>query len=155
MRIFFAVIMSLLVFGLLGCEPPYHQPTPHYKPVNELTVSMINAFRTSPNGHAHALEFAAILEAIADRIEWDGQRENPRLKTGVQIDDFSRLLREFETMGWSFLRDYPAIKGIVKKELDQSVGVSGGPITPERRAKWVASLRKLSDAARLASEQLP
>jgi hypothetical protein len=41
----------------------------------------------------------------------------------------------------------PHVRDAIHKFLDDAVGTSGGPVTPESRAAWVSAYRDLSEAA--------
>ena len=43
------------------------------------------------------------------------------------------------------------IRDAIQEFLESQVGVSGGPVGPQERAKWIAAYRELSRACRDAS----
>jgi hypothetical protein len=90
---------------------------------------------------------SALLDELADCIERDGSLADPRLKTGVAFDDLRIAAREARMRGESLGARQPAVKQAVHTFLDQAVGTSGGPVTPESRRAWVAAYRDLSEAA--------
>ncbi len=118
--------------------------------------SLVEAFRTNDDRREavqHARVFATICGSLADYLEYDGSRPQPLIKTGVQIDEFRRGLRQTRTKGWSFLTTYPELGPAVEQFLTREVGTSGGPLTPEQRQKWIAAMRQLEQSAHHASTQ--
>ena len=89
---------------------------------------------------------SALCAELADCIEYDGSHDQ-RLKTGVAFDELRIAAREMRCRGESIGARQPAVRDAVHKFLDDAVGSSGGPVTPESRAAWVAALRDLSRAA--------
>lgn len=87
---------------------------------------------------------------IADCIEADGRSEKPRLSAGIHLDDLRTRAREFRCRGESIGDRQPAVSQAVAKFLDEAVGNSGGPVTPEQRAKWVDAYREIARAASVA-----
>lgn len=94
-----------------------------------------------------AATVAAMTGEIADELEWDGKQEKPKMTAAVQFDSLRVRVREFRARGVSIGERQPAVRDAVKEFLDRQVGVSGGPVTPEQRAKWVQAYREISRAA--------
>ena len=105
-----------------------------------------------PTAAADAAMLSALLEELADCIERDGTLAEPRLKTGVAFDDLRIAAREARMRGESLGARQPAVKDAIHTFLDQAVGTSGGPVTPESRRAWVAAFRDLSDACAEATK---
>ena len=89
---------------------------------------------------------SALCGELADCIEYDGSHDQ-RLKTGVAFDELRIAARELRCKGESIGARQPQVRDAVHKFLDDAVGSSGGPVTPESRAAWVSALRDLSRAA--------
>jgi len=102
---------------------------------------------SGPTGAEDAAIVSALTGELADEIAWDGDQGEPYLKTGVAIDDLRQRMREMRCRGVSIGARQPAARDAIARHLEQAVGVSGGPITPEQRAAWVKSLREVSEAA--------
>jgi hypothetical protein len=98
----------------------------------------------------HAAQDAAMLSAltgeIGDIIAYDGTLAEPRLKTGVAFDDLRIAAREGRMRGESLGSRQPKVKEAIHTYLDETVGTSGGPVTPADRAKWVAAMQDISRA---------
>lgn len=142
-----AVLWSLQGRGCSSVVPP---PQPPAGP------DLVMAFSTNDNraeAAAHAHLFATICASVAEYLEYDGTRPEPLIKTGVQIDELRRSLRQTRTKGWSFLPRYPGLHGKLEGYLTQQLGSSGGPIDKEQRAKWVAAMRQLAACAQYATER--
>jgi hypothetical protein len=115
---------------------------------------LTKAFSTNDNraeAKAHAHVFATICGALAEYIEYDGQRPEPLLKTGVQIDDLRLALRQTRTKGWSFLTKYPDLKEPLETFFTKELGAEGGPIDAAKRSKWVSAMRTLATSAEYAA----
>lgn len=87
---------------------------------------------------------------IADVIEYDGGLEKPRMVAAVQFDDLRTQAREFRCRGERIGERQPEVNTAVHKYLDERLGESGGPVTPEQRQKWVDAYREISRAARVS-----
>lgn len=143
-----ALIAGALVAWLL--EPRGGSPTPAPQPDGGL--SMRGLF-IGPEAAADAARLAALCDELAECIQVDGMREGgPRLKSGVAFDDLRVAAREARMRGESIGARQPNVKQAIHDFLDKAVGSSGGPVTAEQRAQWVAAYRELgracADAAR-------
>lgn len=94
-----------------------------------------------------AAAISAISYEIADEIEWDGRQSPPKLATGAQFDALRTRAREFRCRGESIGARQPDVRNAVHQFLDKAVGVSGGPVSEEQRAAWVAAYREIGRAA--------
>lgn len=137
------------VAALLGQQPPAPGPVPSGPDLGA-------AFRTNDDraeARQHARVFATICGSLADYLEYDGSRTQPLIKTGVQIDEFRRGLRQTRTKGWSFLTTYPELGPAVEQFLTREVGTSGGPISAEQRQKWITAMRQLAASSEHAARE--
>lgn len=136
--------LVLLVLGLLagmsGGESP--QPTPAPLPVG---MSFRGMF-VSDKAAQDAATLSALLAELADCIEADGMRDQPRLRSGVAFDDLRIAAREGRCRGESIGQRQPAVRDAIHQYLDQKVGSSGGPVSPQQRAEWVGAFRELARA---------
>lgn len=94
-----------------------------------------------------AATVGALCQELADEIEWDGTLSSPMFSTGVAIDDLRRRARELRCRGQSIGERQPQARDLIAAYLDDRVGTSGGPVTAEQRAAWVAALRDIGRAA--------
>lgn len=144
-----------------GCQPTPSPLVPTPQPVGG--PDMVRAFSANDNrveamAHCHALE--TILDTAADVLEYDGKLQEPRIKTGVQLEEFRRALRENRMKGFSFGFRYPDLKVELEGYLDRAAGTSGGPLdfAPDgkpldTRQKWIQAFRTAAASCRHAQSQ--
>lgn len=147
-----AIVLIAVLWSLQGrgCAPVVPPPQPPAGP------DLVSAFSTNDNrgeASAHAHLFATICASVAEYLEYDGTRPEPLIKTGVQIDELRRSLRQTRTKGWSFLPRYPELHGQLESFLTEQLGTAGGPIDATQRAKWVAAMRQLAACAEYAAKK--
>ena len=104
-----------------------------------------------PDAAADAATTAALFDELASEMEWDAIQADPMLKTGVAFDELRRRARLLLCRGVSLGDKHPRAREAIKAFLDSAAGTSGGPLTPEQRAKWVAAFREVGRAAADAS----
>jgi len=136
---------ALLVAAAIAFMPQKATPTPQPVPVPPDVFTLRGKF-IGPSAASDAATFSALCAELADCIEYDGQHDQ-RLKTGVAFDELRIAAREMRCRGESIGARQPQVRDSVHKFLDDAVGSSGGPVTPESRAAWVAALRDLARAA--------
>jgi hypothetical protein len=137
--------VALLVAAAIAFTPQKTAPAPQPAPVPPDAFSLRGKF-VGPNAASDAATFSALCDELASCIEYDGQHDQ-RLKTGVAFDELRIAAREMRCKGESIGARQPSVRDAVHKFLDDAVGSSGGPVTPESRAAWVAALRDLARAA--------
>lgn len=137
--------VALLVAAAIAIAPQRHAPAPSPAPVPPDAFTLRGKF-IGPSAAADAATLSALCDELASCIEWDGQHDQ-RLKTGVAFDELRIAAREMRCRGDSIGARQPKVRDAVHKFLDDAVGTSGGPVTPESRAAWVSALRDLSRAA--------
>jgi hypothetical protein len=71
----------------------------------------------------------------------------PRITTGVQIEDVRVAAAEGRFLPRRLTREQPHATAAAGKYLDDVGGTSGGPLDAVSRAKWVAAYRALAEAA--------
>jgi hypothetical protein len=135
----------LLVAAAIAFMPQKATPTPQPVPVPPDAFTLRGKF-IGPSAASDAATFSALCDELASCIEYDGSHDQ-RLKTGVAFDELRIAAREMRCRGESIGARQPQVRDSVHKFLDDSVGSSGGPVTPESRAAWVAALRDLARAA--------
>ena len=141
----YVAAVALLVAAVIAFAPSRQAPAPGPSPLPPDAFSLRGKF-IGPSAAADASIMAALCGELADCIEYDGNHEQ-RLKTGVALDDLRVAAREMRCKGESIGARQPAVRDAVHRFLDDAVGSSGGPVTPESRAAWVSALRDLSRAA--------
>lgn len=111
-----------------------------------------------PGAARDAATTAALLEELADKIQWDGlpqdqegRPKEPRLATGAAFDDLRRAARELRCEGVSLGARQPAVRDEIKRYLDAEVGTDGGPVDSKKRSAWVFAFKSIAQAAREAS----
>ena len=138
-------VLALVVAAAIAFMPSRPAPTPQPVPVPPDAFTLKGKF-IGERAASDAIIMSELCASLADCIEYDGQHDQ-RLKTGVAFDDLRIAAREMRCKGESIGARQPQVRDAVHKFLDDSVGSSGGPVTPESRAAWVSALRDLSRAA--------
>lgn len=133
---------AMVAFAIRETRIPSPQPAP--TPV--VGLDLRGRF-VGPDAAADAGTTAALLEELADAIQWDGSQAEPRLKSGAAFDDLRRAARELRTRGVSLGARQPAVRDEIKRYLDAQVGTDGGPVDAGQRAKWVSAFRAVAQAA--------
>ena len=136
---------ALVVAAAIAFMPSKPAPKPQPVPVPPDAFTLRGKF-VGPTAAEDAATMSALCGELAECIEYDGQHDQ-RLKTGVAFDELRIAAREMRCKGESIGARQPQVRDAVHKFLDDSVGSSGGPVTPESRAAWVSALRDLSRAA--------
>lgn len=136
---------ALLVAAAIAFMPSKPTPQPVPVPVPPDAFTLRGKF-IGPSAASDAATFSALCDELASCIEYDGAHDQ-RLKTGVAFDELRIAAREMRCRGESIGARQPQVRDSVRKFLDDAVGSSGGPVTPESRAAWVAALRDLARAA--------
>jgi hypothetical protein len=134
-----------------GTPPPAPGPAP------VVGLDLRGRF-VGPDAAADAAVTAALLEELADKIQWDGlpqdqegRPKEPRLRTGAAFDDLRRAARELRCEGVSLGARQPAVKDEIKRYLDAEVGTDGGPVDAKKRSAWVFAFKTIAQAAREAT----
>jgi hypothetical protein len=139
-------VLALLVAAAIAFMPSRsNTPTPAPAPVPPDAFTLRGKF-VGPQAASDAATLSALCDELASCIEYDGTHDQ-RLKTGVAFDELRIAAREARCKGDSIGARQPHVREAVHKFLDDAVGASGGPVTPESRAAWVSALRDLSRAA--------
>jgi hypothetical protein len=137
--------LALVVAAAIAFMPSKPAPTPNPVPVPPDAFTLKGKF-IGERAASDAIIMSELCASLADCIEYDGKHDQ-RLKTGVAFDELRIAAREMRCKGESIGARQPQVRDAVHKFLDDSVGSSGGPVTPESRAAWVAALRDLARAA--------
>ena len=100
-----------------------------------------------PDAAEDAAAFAGLCRGIADALEADGERSQPRITTGVQIEDVRVAAAEGRFLPRSLTTSQPHATAAAGKYLDEVAGTSGGPLDATVRSRWVEAYRALAEAA--------
>ena len=100
-----------------------------------------------PHAAEDAAAFAGLCRGIADALEADGSRQQPRITSGVQVEDVRVAAAEGRFLPRRLTQEQPHAVAAAGKFLDEVAGTSGGPLDAAARAKWVAAYRQLATAA--------
>ena len=138
-------VVALLAAAAIAFLPSKQAPAPTPAPAPPDAFTLRGKF-IGPTAGSDSSIMAELCGSLADCIEYDGTHDQ-RLKTGVAFDELRIAAREMRCRGESIGARQPQVRDAVHKFLDDAVGSSGGPVTPESRAAWVAALRDLSRAA--------
>lgn len=101
-----------------------------------------------PHAGEDAAAVACLCVEVADCIEWDGQQAEPMLTTGTAFAELRRRARELRLHRESIGNRQPHVRDAIKEYLDDAVGVDGGPVDNDARARWVKAFREVGEAAR-------
>lgn len=142
-----AILVLVALYWSLPARPA-PQPTPAPAPDG---FNLRGTF-IGPTATDDAATLAALCGELADIIEQDGMKPEPRLKSGLAFDELRIAAREGRCRGESIGQRQPHARDAIQKFLESQVGVSGGPVGPKERATWIAAYRELaracSDAAK-------
>lgn len=125
-------------------------PAPQPAPPEPAAFSLRGTF-VGPDASVDAAVAAAYFDELASELEWDSVQPDPLLKTGVAFDELRNRARLILCRGIALGDKHPRAREAIKGHLDRTSGTSGGPMSPEQRAKWIAALRDIGRAAADAS----
>jgi hypothetical protein len=100
-----------------------------------------------PAAAEDAAAFAGLCRGIADALEADGSRQQPRITSGVQVEDVRVAAAEGRFLPRKLTQDQPHAVAVAGRFLDENAGTSGGPLYGESRGRWVKALRDLAQLA--------
>jgi hypothetical protein len=100
-----------------------------------------------PHAADDAAAFAGLCRGIADALDADGSRQQPRITSGVQVEDVRVAAAEGRFLPRRLTQEQPHAVAAAGKFLDDVAGTSGGPLDAAARAKWVQAYRQLATAA--------
>ena len=100
-----------------------------------------------PNAADDAAAVAGLCRGIAEALEADGSRQQPRITSGVQVEDVRVAAAEGRFLPRRLTQEQPHAVAAAGKFLDEVAGTSGGPLDAAARAKWVQAYRQLATAA--------
>lgn len=141
-----ALAAGTLLAWLLDGKAPSPTPAPPAPGTLDLSGKAVG-----PTAADDLVTLGALCGELASCLEYDGSQSEPRIKTGVALEDLRVAAREARLKGDSIGARQPHLRDAVGKYLDEHAGNDGGPLTPEERSAWVAAFRDVAracDAAR-------
>jgi len=151
------LLAILAAGGMIAFAIRENGTTPAPAPAPVVGLDLRGRF-VGPGAATDAATTAALLEELADKIQWDGlpqdQEGRPkeaRLTTGAAFDDLRRAARELRCEGVSLGARQPAVRDEIKRYLDAEVGTDGGPVDAKERSSWVYAFKSIAQAAREAT----
>lgn len=97
-----------------------------------------------PTASQDAAMLSALCDELAVEIEEDGQKSQPRLTTGLQLEELRTAAREGRMRGESLAARQPHARKLIGDYMTQKLGVDPGEI--KNRADWVAAFRTIAKA---------
>lgn len=136
-------LLAAALWSAMGRSPATPTPAP---PPPESPIDLRGKF-SGPDAAADAATTAALMEELAAELEWDSMQPQPLLRTGVAFDELRVRARLLLCRGVSLGEKHPRARDAIKAYLDSHAGTSGGPLSPEQRAAWIAAYREIARAA--------
>jgi hypothetical protein len=141
-----AVLAGLLLFAAVAAAIEVRNPMTPPAPAPDGAITLRGKW-IGPQAAEDAATFAGLCHGLADALEVDGTRQQPRITTGVQIEDVRIAAAEGRFLPRQLTRDQPHAVAAAGRYLDEHAGASGGPIDATSRAQWVKALRDLANLA--------
>ncbi|MBU6221771.1 MAG: hypothetical protein KGR24_03390 [Planctomycetes bacterium] len=132
-----AVLAAVVEFGPRRAPPA---------PAPDGGLSLRGKF-IGPQAAEDAAAFAGICRGVAEALSADGTRPQPRISTGVQLEDLRVAAAEGRFWPRSLSREQPHATAAAGRYLDEVAGTSGGPLDETARMRWVKALAALAGAA--------
>lgn len=126
------------VIAWLGQSP---SPSPAPGPDAPFAVSFVG-----PTADADRLTMGNLCASLADSLEHDGERPEPRIRSGSQVEELRVVARDGRTRGVSIGDRQPEARRAIGDWLDKEAGKSGGPLDADGRRRWVAAFRGVAAA---------
>lgn len=142
-----AALLAAAVISYANRSPAKPDPTP--APDN--TRLDLRGMFVGPDAAVDAATTAALCNELADELQWDGSDGEPFIRTGVAFDELRTRTRKLRCKGESLGDKHPRARAAIEEFLNAHAGTSGGPLTPEVKAKWVAAYREVAKAAEAAA----
>jgi hypothetical protein len=142
------VILAALLAGavLAAAVEFWPRPAPPAPGPDAGVVDLRGKFH-GPDAAADAAAFAGLCHGVRQALLADGTKSPARITTGVHIEDLRIAAAEGRFLPRSFSADQPHVAAAAGQFLNRTVGDSGGPITPEIKAKWAEAFLALAAAA--------
>ncbi len=101
---------------------------------------------TGPTAAEDRALMGHLCASLADAIEQDGKRPEPRVRSGLQVEELRTVARDGRTRGVSIGERQPEARRAIGDYLDREAGKSGGPLDADGRARWVRAFRGVAAA---------
>ena len=99
-----------------------------------------------PTAAADRATMGWLCAGLADALEHDGSRSEPKIRSGAQLEELRVTARDGRMRGESIGDRQPAARQAIGDYLDREAGKSGGPLDAESRRRWVAAFRGVAAA---------
>ena len=99
-----------------------------------------------PTAAADRATMGWLCAGLADALEHDGSRSDPKIRSGAQLEELRVTARDGRMRGESIGDRQPAARQAIGDYLDREAGKSGGPLDAESRRRWVAAFRGVAAA---------
>jgi hypothetical protein len=141
-----AALVAAAAWSWVASSPATPGPAPTPDPA---AFTLVGKF-AGPTAARDAAVVAALCSELADEIEWDARQPDPLIKTGVAFDELRVRSRILLCRGESLGERHPLARDAIEGYLNAVAGTSGGPLTPDAKAKWVSAYREVARAAEAA-----
>jgi hypothetical protein len=149
----YMIAAGLVAVALLTMLAMWEPAAPAPPPPGPGEFSLRGKFQ-GPSASSDAVAISGLCDELAEMLAYDGAKPagEQRIRTGASIEDLRVAAREARMRGDSIGARQPKAREAIQQFLDQAAGTDGGPLTPEKRADWVAAFRAVGRAAANASE---
>ncbi len=101
---------------------------------------------SGPTAAADRATMGHLCAGLADALEDDGRRPEPRVRSGTQLEELRVAARDLRMRGVSIGERQPAARQAIGDYLDREAGKSGGPLDADGRARWVKAFRAVASS---------
>lgn len=143
----FVILAALVAGAVLAAVVEFAPRSPAVPPAPAPAGLNLRGKWIGPEASTDAAAFAGICRGIAEALAADGTKPQPRITTGVHLEDLRVAAAEGRFWPRSLSREQPHATAAAGRYLDEVAGTSGGPLDATSRARWVAAFSALADAA--------
>lgn len=141
-----AILAGLAMAAAVAAAIEFAPPARTAPPPPPGTVNLRGKF-IGAQAAQDAAAFAGLCRGLAAALRADAARPDPRIKTGVQLEDVRVAAAEGRFLPRSLSREQPHATAAAGQFLDQTAGTSGGPLDAAGRERWAKALDDLAAAA--------
>lgn len=141
------LILAALVAGAVIAAVVEFAPRPTPAPAPAPAALDLRGKFIGTQAAEDAAAFAGLCHGIADALAADGTKPQPRITTGVQLEDVRVAAAEGRFLPRQLTREQPHATAAAGRYLDEVAGTSGGPLDATSRARWVEAFQALAAAA--------
>jgi hypothetical protein len=134
-----AALLAAAGVAWFASQPP--APGPDAAPDSPIRLEWVG-----PTAAADRATMGHLCSAIADALEDDGRRAEPRVRSGTQLEELRVAARDLRMRGESIGERQPAARQAIGDYLDREAGKSGGPLDADSRRRWVQAFRGVAAA---------